>query len=440
MKSTALLLLRSLTSAIHPPLPLNPRESQQLLSLLTNSFKQKLNQEHPPFRTEGPHHEAARSLHPRNTPTNNRQEKGGDYFTASASSSSVADHHLQTILTNPLFAVEPRRRSGSSRQSRLQHGNFTEAQRMLSDPIGWFEGHVSSGTATLDMAVHCLEAHMRTIISSPVTSIGQQMRISRAGSKVLTWITSGGLCHLSDIPTEQKLVAILIPFLVAEKNSEIVREWLNRMIHTIQKDRPWTGELVSSTSQNAAHLLFYFVKAEVNYGEGLNAAIEIFISYAQASKTIRRGTIPTARYLTSLLTVQSNNPLASDVYDAFTSTIQLNTPHKGIPYARLRLYHPSRPSAEAALNLLRTLSQKSPQISLKTRRKIVELALETAHLLIAQEDYVDATWVMDFIRRTFPQELGLQDFVVAERQKQPERNTSTSDELSNLQLLKNLEY
>ena len=40
-------VLSTLASKIHPQLPLSPRESQQLLSLLTQSFRAHLDREHP---------------------------------------------------------------------------------------------------------------------------------------------------------------------------------------------------------------------------------------------------------------------------------------------------------------------------------------------------------------------------------------------------------
>ena len=42
----------SLASKIHPQLPLTPRESQQLLNLLTTSFRSHLDREHPTAPSE----------------------------------------------------------------------------------------------------------------------------------------------------------------------------------------------------------------------------------------------------------------------------------------------------------------------------------------------------------------------------------------------------
>src|SRR5690348_15716553 len=94
-------VLSTLASKIHPQLPLSPRESQQLLTLLTTSFRAHLDREHPlPESSQNRHTQK---------PTGSNARRASSPAQATSSYAS-ATQHIDSILTNPLFAVKPRRR------------------------------------------------------------------------------------------------------------------------------------------------------------------------------------------------------------------------------------------------------------------------------------------------------------------------------------------
>ena len=75
--------LSTLANKLHPQLPLTPRESQQLLSLLTASFRRHLDREHPVHTAEVAH------LHS-TVPKAARHDPG---TTTSTSSAALASQH-----------------------------------------------------------------------------------------------------------------------------------------------------------------------------------------------------------------------------------------------------------------------------------------------------------------------------------------------------------
>ena len=94
--------LSTLAAKIHPQLPLSPRESQQLLNLLTTSFRAHLDRAHPQPET------------PQDSHAGNRSGRRNSSPARVASSYVLATRHMDSILTNPLFAVTPPSQRGQS--------------------------------------------------------------------------------------------------------------------------------------------------------------------------------------------------------------------------------------------------------------------------------------------------------------------------------------
>ena len=125
--------LGTLAKKLHPQLPLTPRESQQLLNLLTSSFRSHLDAAHPVHTTEKSHQSVVRK-------TVDSGDKDHVPFHA-RSSSALASQHIDAVLSNPLFAVKPTRRGAASAASEL-----------LQDPVAWFVNEIAAGNATLAKA------------------------------------------------------------------------------------------------------------------------------------------------------------------------------------------------------------------------------------------------------------------------------------------------
>lgn len=460
MKSSATLSLRALTSKLHPPLPLTPRESQQLLSLLTSSFRKQLNREHRSFRADddikirrkpvgNSHGKSTRARSPSISPP-----------TATTSSSWSTDHHLQSILKNPLFSAglkDPR--PSLLIQSPIYHGDIEEGQSASFDPMAWFEGTVASGSATITKAKYSLETLCKILTSSPETSVKHEMAKSGAGSKVQSWLWSSGLEESLEFLRDNGFTAVLTRYLVAERRHEVVWKWMHRLRDLeCKRSTEESKGLPPAPIQSAGGLLLHLVKAESTHGDGVRAAVGHFLHIAGRERLekmeAQQGSMmreharlaskflgPTGRYLTHVLT---ENPRAAkldvEFFERFTkSTLMWSS--ESLYQAKLQLHHPGKPSAEAALRYLKHISTKvSFTPSARKRKDIVHLFLDSASLLLQQDRYDDGALVMEFIRRNYAADLGIAQAQAGEMATQgPERIPLAFDELSNLQLLASLD-
>ncbi|KAL7274458.1 hypothetical protein RUND412_002651 [Rhizina undulata] len=109
-------------SAIHPPLPLTPLQSEKLLGLIKDSFRQQL---------AASAHEPSKAGDPNNVTT-------------------PPDSHLSDVLQAPVFAAS---------HEEIKHRQEDRIKRFLVDPIGVFEEHATLGTANLHLAASCLRRY-----------------------------------------------------------------------------------------------------------------------------------------------------------------------------------------------------------------------------------------------------------------------------------------
>lgn len=463
MKVSAILALRALTSKIHQPLPLTPRESQQLLTLLTSSFREQLNREHPSFRTDDDNATTESLVTSSRGKSTGRRSSFDGPGAARAFSSRSTDHHFQSILKNPLFAqgtkgqheLVPINPSARSRDSRHD-------PTASFDPMAWFEASVASGSATIAKATYAMETLKKTLASSPETSIKHAMAISLAGSKVSYWLWSSGLQDYLDIRKDGKFIALLTSYLLMEGRHDVVWNW----IHTLRARRcRWVGEgSAASTSWSvklAQRLLLQLVKAELTLGTGMKGAVELFLRFVNDEHLARTkehqssnmkghshlsfGVLtPTGKYLLHCLTHKSGaEHVDPDTLERFTQNIQRWAEDVEFYTAKMLLHHPIKPSAAAALAYLKFRATRDMQALRPTKRQaVVHLSVDCATLLLQQDLCSDATWVMDFMRKEFAKELGLMQGcqtgdVAGDRDR--DRLPAQYDEISNLKLLAGLD-
>ncbi len=463
MKVSAVLALRALASKIHPPLPLTPRESQQLLSLLTTSFREQLNREHPSSRAddggETPHNPVPA---PQGKSIKLRPSIGAS-SSARASSYGSTDRHFQSILKNPLFAaVTKDRHESGPRNYPAHHQDRPQYQTDPFDPVAWFEASVASGSATIAKATYAMDTLRKILTSSPETPIKQGMATSLAGSKVLRWLWSSGLQDSLDFPMDGDFIALLTTYLLAEKRHDVILNWFHQL--RAQSDRclleisagyPW-GPI-----RLAQRLLLQLVKGELTLGNGMQAAVDHFLRviddvYAAGVKEFRSSNAaeefhlyssllgPTGKYLVYMLTLRGGiGQLNPDLLERFTRSMNRWVRDADFYRARMHLQQPVNPSAAEALAYLKQVARKRSQIeSAKKRRAIVHLSLGSASLLLQQDLYREATWVMDFLRRGYATELGIVKGCQTDDAAITgfvDRIPSAYDEISNLELLASLD-
>jgi hypothetical protein len=368
---------KSLTSRIHPQLPLSERESQRLLNALTSSFRSQL--EHHDHN-----HDAATS-----TPTASATVQ------PALSSATATDLHLASILTNPLL-------------SKPVHQQLKAKSK---HPIALFEDQVAAGRANLVSARLCLEAFRQSLSSLPPAQVQQHIIRYAAGSRALRWLWTSAQTHSLDFTRDARFTNQLAYFLVNEAKESALWELIDTPVATSPT------LTAKEASLRKGLLLASIVKTHLSASNhSLEPALAAFFRAIDTSHTTHASVSHAGIYLTQAL-VKLNHFSAAEVtlYDQFIDAIPRWTKrHPGravYRIANLALHHPTTPSADPALDFIRlhlrplashpflnptTASQKST---------VFAFFFDTVKLLQKQEHFDDALWVMEFMQQRFPDEL-----------------------------------
>ena len=371
MKASSILAWRYLVSKIHPQLPLNPRESEKLLSLLKISFRQQLDKEHPLILSE--------SIH-------------------------ATDVHLQSILKSPLFEAKSRNRRQPSMNQR-SGSQLGRIQELLERPMEYFKEQAAAGTATLETAKVCLTAqYERLSLSSAVVS-KVSTRASDTGSIVLSWLWSSGLAESKPFLKDKRFFNLLAPFLAIEGHGDLIWRWLIQVQPSIDHS-PQTN-----ICARRRYMLFKLIESEAKFGAGVISSLNIFMqktneirSSPRALNYISEGLFDQAgKYLCMEFTRASDSKtIVLDKYDELHQSVSAwsSKPmyHRGL----IELYHPQDPVANSALRYL-----KGWIFEKNNRKDTVRLGLKAAELLLEKNRQADALWAINFLKANFARELGI---------------------------------
>jgi hypothetical protein len=412
MQATSSLSLRALTSKIHPQLPLTPRESSQLLVILTTSFNKQLDQHHP--TTVQNNHLQANS-------TSSSQQSPSRLSGLSQLSAAVsANDHLSSLLSSPLLSKKPRAASFSK-------ANFEAiaAPFRVHRQLGWLEDRIASATVTLSDFAVSLRNIRGALASQPENTI-KAIKDSSAGSKILRWIKTSGRTSEKDIMSAGKEPAFLrntlIDILAIEGRQTIAWNWLK-------------SESLGPKRSIFSRLLF----AEIQFGSGVEAAMLAFINApSHGYQGPRQAATIAAHYLSAPLPIVS-----PEVFLRFLGTIRTQ-PENSFACAVVSLFHPDGPSTKEGMAYVSAQSTKFA-ISGKTdipqamRRRHVAFFLNLSRTLLSKDQAENAVSVLRFAQEHFPRELGIEErqLDLESKMSKSALKTGTSEE-ENLQQLDGL--
>lgn len=405
--------LSSLASKIHPQLPLSPRECQQLLNLLTTSFRAHLDREHP---TATPEARGEAQLQ-------NGQAKRGT--APHASSYSLATQHMDSILSNPLFARKPRRRASDA-----------AALDMLKDPLAWFLDEIAAGTADISAAASCL----RVLGTQP-----EKGNDKRPGLIIAEWLHSSGLEKSKDfinsIRSQPYLLHTLVPLLLAENNQAPLWRWLLR--HPVKR--------VNETTLNALDIRSFRVEllqrmVMCAQSTSRDEAFRIFLRAYGLLNADHVGLAPEnlRRAGASLVNDIVANPVvpcSPGLYEAFlaSTTVWLDDKTRSAVRPMLLLHHPTKPSFQPALSFIQDPQGAIRHVGSKSAAKrnfLVELCLSVARKLLEEERFTEIQTVMAFIQDHFAEAVIIKhpsntplSWARREREKQEKENLDMLDGL-----------
>jgi hypothetical protein len=377
-------MLSSLASKLHPQLPLSPRESQQLLTLLTTSFRAHLDREHPlpesrraqkPVGSNG-----QRSPSPSRVP----------------SSHASATRHIDSILTNPLFAVKPIRRASEP-----------AAVDVLRDPVGWFVDQVAAGAATLPGAAMCLE-----LLEVAPESPSRLHNGKTTASVFAEWLRSSGLESTRDFvnmlssknATESKSMDKLVALMFAEGEASAPWRWFIRSSEQRTKETKMDAKTISNFRQK---LLWRMVSTQANRSveEGIVVFMQAFrkaeVEGIESAYIVLRAA---GAHLVNRLTSTADHSVELRLYQSFLLSSQrwLGNWSQAVE-SMLWLHHPTQRNANPGLKFLVDPQGAIAHVNGPQSRRhfLVQLCLGVARELLEEERYAEAQVVMQFSKEHF---------------------------------------
>ncbi|KAF1841935.1 uncharacterized protein K460DRAFT_291646 [Cucurbitaria berberidis CBS 394.84] len=383
-------LLGTLAAKLHPQLPLSPRESQQLLTLLTTSFRAHLDREHPlalPESSKSKHTQKPADSHALRSPSPPH----------ATSSYASASRHIDSILTNPLFAVKPHRR-----------GSEPAAVDVLRDPMSWFLREIATGAANLPKAAMCLE-----VLENTAGNPSSGLRGGATPASILAeWLRTSGLDsskQFLELCTSKqgygsRFLDRLITLLLAEGEVAVPWRWFIRSNEQRSKE---TGLDSWKVEAFRRQLLAKMVSIEATTGldKGLAVFLQAFrmaeVSGHDSAYSILR---PAGAHLVNRISSSPDLSIQPALYQPFLQSSRLWLGEWGQAVeSMLWLHHPTQPSALPGLRFIQdpTGATKFAQASRSRRHFLVQLCLGVARQLMEQEKYAEAQIAMQFTKEHF---------------------------------------
>ena len=192
--------LKAWASKLPPQLPLSQRDSYRLLTALTGSFRQHLDEVHPPKASD----------HVGQKPGNVGGSRPSTHALHS-SAANLADKHLASVLMNPLLS-----KSIGVKQA---DQDFAKAQVELqkshaNDPISLLEVYHDRGAATVPIARLCLEVFLKSVSGLSDEARLKIIKDIEPGRRVLLWLWRSEQYKLDAYVDDKLFLQMLVPLLM----------------------------------------------------------------------------------------------------------------------------------------------------------------------------------------------------------------------------------
>jgi hypothetical protein len=347
-------------SKIHPPLPRNPRESQQLLDALTSSFRRQL--------------DASDSNQP----------------------AKSTDLHVQSILNHPLFRVTP------SKPVREFKQHIFPQQRLLTDPMAVMDELMAAGTLTGNDIHACLSSLM-VIAGSTTGDTRRVLKKYGAGGRVVSWFWSADSESKKSLFKSRKGTRATLKFVAAEGLQDMALLWLRMLV------RCDLGGIDGKIPPKAARGLFRnflvdFLTEEIRYGNGLESALQYFLQASQMLNDNHQAQLTVAA--TSIIewiidhhSEKSVKSLSPKLYDEFIGMIA-DFKYLRLLTGALKLYHPTNPDPNLLLVRTREDTTKASNVLSNTERdRMSRVYVDAFRLFLEQDRDEDASWMASLAKQ-----------------------------------------
>ncbi|KAF2236819.1 hypothetical protein EV356DRAFT_574732 [Viridothelium virens] len=424
MQSSRVLAFKALASKIHPQLPLNPRESQQLLNMLTSSFRQHLEKEHP--------HGASGDTKPTEyRPPMDCAQESPDARSGPSPQVSVGNV-LESILSNPLLSTS-RGRLSLNRTTASTESADVRLRRIINEPVEWFEDQNVQGTPSMEVARTYL-----TMVSKISDSPEKAQYKHRAAVALSGYLWATGSEDSLEFVCNDQFTSDTVHLLVSHGFEKKIWLWVHRL-ETLR-----CGDDLMDLTNKQMLLLVFLARARVAISNTAESALDILF-HAMGRTTlnpdaaVRKALVAKLwKHLSKQMIKGTLEPKDPAVFDRFIQVASHLDNDLDLYRAQLMLRHPEIPDAEPAISYIRKrLKLGSHSTSFVKNATHMKLLLDTAQVLLSQAKYHDVAWVMSIAREYFSTEL---DPGAGPMPKSftSQRESSPTTESMNLELLNGL--
>jgi hypothetical protein len=394
MKGTAIFQFKTWPK-IHQPLPRTPRQSQQLLTALTSSFRRQLDHAYPAPSSSNPN--------------SDRQPLNTD------SSVHATDQHLHAILDNPLFRIVPQKTKSTPRDHATP-ATINEPKQAVQDPMVLFDQAVASGSATPSFITDCLKSQLLLARSFGEHGVRDAMKITRAGSKVVEWFWASDGASRQTLLQTRASTGSLTKFMVAEDLQDTVMEWMKMLVSGN------LGGLNGQMPEDRArmsfnHLLQDLIDAEIRYGAGLGSAIKYYLRacHLHFSSVESQGDLKVAKSMLLASGAQlartlmdqkpSSDQIPVHTFEEFAETISTLSSSRSLLFSSVALCHPTHPDPTPFIHYVDSLSPNKFQKWNQARRDaFLRISCDALRTLIDRKKIRLATSLGHQIQELLPEE------------------------------------
>ena len=392
MRSSLVHHFKNLISKIHPPLPLGPRESQKLVGLLKASHKKQLDERFPESKT---------------------------------GQSEATNAHFNALLASPLFNAGQHEFS-SFENGKPANGNdsYDCALSNVHQILRYLDCSIAAGTMTLQKLLSLLPVLTDVLAKLHFKERIALLMLSQAGEKIRHWLWASGNDESKEFLENRRFANLLAPMLVNETHEKFLWKWFNDISEMVSHPTiPGRYALEAQDQLCQLRLLKQIIKRRAICGAGAadacSAFLDIFNRFSRETESTKLSRLRFAGFYLYNLFIKDVAAIEPALFEAFVasgSAWGLTEVYK----SRLLLHHPQGPRPDYAMRFLRKLDfQEVETVSQSLQYAILQLALETTTVMLEQEAYADAEWLMKFAKVYFPNETMLPSEVTA-------RSTATS--------------
>ena len=372
MRLTQVLAVRNLIAKLHPPLSQTPRESQQLLSVLQNSFNRRLDDFHP-----SP-----------NVPSNSGNHGPRGHPDVGNLSANATNAHLQAILSHPSLE------QGSA-------SSVTSPARIVE----LFDAALLHSSVNFAFIRSCVQMTKMGLAKSDNSEAALKL-----GPRIAAWFTASDMTIKKAFLVDGELMSVVVPMMYLAGLEGTIWDWLRTLYESgtqLQQAPSLQAEdrfvaLMARESIKRRDLS----AAVLEYTEACEYRLSRAVSEAAHGDHTRLPLLVTGGLVSSAVLLQRHrHVIPAPLYDRLLSHAYPEHTHKrSVFWPFLPVYHPTAAESRSLQDVKYTeaLLLRTRGLSRDRASKILTSLLDGADLMLNQGPKDKAYFMLEFAQQHFP--------------------------------------